>query len=60
LADRILLTEVELTPQGDVFFPAPDPEVWLEVSRVPAKSVNGTGFSIISYERRLPRQAAGR
>jgi dihydrofolate reductase len=57
LADRILLTEVDLSPEGDVFFPAPDREVWQEVSRVPAKSVNGTSFSIITYERRLPRQA---
>ena len=33
LADRIRLTEVALTPQGDAHFPALDPSVWREVSR---------------------------
>ena len=54
LADRIVMTEVELTPPGDVFFPKPDPTDWQELARVPATSVNGTRFSIITYARRLP------
>lgn len=52
LADRIILTEVELAPPGDVFFAPPDPDDWEELSRVPSTSVNGTRFSIITYERR--------
>ena len=57
LADRIVLTEVELSPSGDVFFPEPDPADWLELSRFPSTSVNGTRFSIITYARRLPAGA---
>lgn len=52
IADRILMTEVELTPPGDVFFPKPDPTDWQELSREPSTSVNGTRFSIITYARR--------
>ncbi|MBR7518566.1 dihydrofolate reductase, partial [Mycobacterium tuberculosis] len=34
LADRIELTEVALTPDGDARFPALDPAAWEEVARV--------------------------
>ena len=33
LWDRIYLTEVDLTPEGDVFFPEISREAWREVSR---------------------------
>jgi len=52
IADRIIMTEVELTPAGDVFFALPDPADWQEVGRVPSTSVNGTRFSTVTYERR--------
>lgn len=32
-ADRVVLTEVELMPEGDAFFPPLDPGKWKEVSR---------------------------
>ena len=32
-ADRIVLSEVDLAPQGDAFFPALDMRRWREVSR---------------------------
>ena len=32
-ADRIVLTEVDLAPEGDAFFPALDSREWREVSR---------------------------
>lgn len=54
IADRIVMTEVELTPPADVFFPKPDPADWQELSRVPGTSVNGIRFSIITYSRRSP------
>ena len=54
IADRIIMTEVELSPPADVFFPKPDPTDWQETSRVASTSVNGTRFSIITYARRLP------
>ena len=52
IADRIILTEVELSPPADVFLAAPDPTAWQETSRTRHESVNGTRFSIISYVRR--------
>jgi dihydrofolate reductase len=33
LADRLYLTEVDLEPEGDVFFPPIDAETWRETSR---------------------------
>ena len=60
IAHRILMTEVELTPPADVFFPKPDPTDWQERSRVRSTSVNGIRFSIITYERRqTPVPASG-
>ena len=32
-ADRLFVTEVDLAPNGDVFFPAIDPALWREVKR---------------------------
>jgi dihydrofolate reductase len=32
-ADRLYLTEVDLTPEGDAYFPAIDPAYWREASR---------------------------
>lgn len=55
LADRIILTEVELSPPADVFFPAPDPTDWQEIARERHQSVNGTRFSIITFTRRRGR-----
>ncbi len=54
IADRIIMTEVELSPAADVFFPKPDPTDWQEVNRAAATSVNGIRFSIITYARRSP------
>ena len=46
LADRILLSEVPDSPDGDTWFPDVDPAVWHETGRTPAK-----GFDIVTYER---------
>ncbi|MBM6404989.1 dihydrofolate reductase [Phycicoccus sp. CSK15P-2] len=45
-AHRLLVTEVDLEPEGDVVFPAIDPAVWRETSREPRD-----GFSWVTYER---------
>lgn len=58
IADRIILTEVELSPPADVFFPKPDPTDWQELTRETSTSVNGIRFSIITYARRLPTVTA--
>lgn len=33
LADRLVLTDLDLAPEGDTRFPTPDPAIWHEISR---------------------------
>jgi dihydrofolate reductase len=53
LADRLEITLVHASPQGDTFFPAIDPALWRETARVrhPAAPQDDAGFSLIRYER---------
>ena len=46
LADAMVLTEVEQSPEAEVFFPEVDPADWREVCREPRD-----GFSFVTYER---------
>ena len=46
LADAMVLTEVEQSPEAEVFFPEVDPADWREVAREPHD-----GFSFVTYER---------
>ena len=46
LADAMVLTEVEQSPEAEVFFPEVDPADWREVRREPRD-----GFSFVTYER---------
>lgn len=46
-AHRLLVTEVDAEPEGDVRFPAIDPAQWHETSREPHE-----GFAWVTYERR--------
>ncbi|MDO4232091.1 MAG: dihydrofolate reductase [Lautropia sp.] len=57
LADRIVLTEIDLEPEGDAFFPAPEPADWQEVSRQQAVSADGIGHAFITYQRRQTQTA---
>lgn len=52
-ADRIYLTRVHATVEGDAFFPAIDPAQWREVAREdhPADVENEYQYSFITYER---------
>ena len=47
-ADRLELTEVDQSPEGDVTFPAIDPTAWTETARAPHD-----GFTFVSYARSL-------
>ena len=53
-ADRLFITEVDLAPEGDVYFPAIDPALWREVTREPG--VRGerdeAAFAYVDYVRR--------
>lgn len=46
-AHRLLVTEVDAEPEGDVRFPTVDPAQWHETSREPRE-----GFTWVTYERR--------
>ena len=45
-ADAQLVSEVDLEPEGDTFYPRVDTEVWTEVSREPHE-----GFTVVRWER---------
>lgn len=53
LADELVITEVDASPEGDTFFPTIDPLIWKEVSREehPADEKNQFPFSFVDYER---------
>lgn len=46
-AARLLVTEVDQSPEGSVTFPPIEPDAWVEVVREPRE-----GFSWVTYERR--------
>lgn len=50
-ADRLLITEVDLEPEGSVTFPPIDPEQWREASRVPGEG-GDIAFTFVEYLRR--------
>ena len=56
LADRLEVTEVHATPEGDTRFPAIDPADWKEVARVrnSAGGDDSVDFSYVTYRRRKP------
>ena len=51
LAQRIHLTEVESSPEGDAFMPAIDRREWREVSRDGPHDASGTRYSFVTLER---------
>ena len=54
LADRLEITHVHASPEGDVTFPPIDPKVWREASRSEhaAGPQDDAGFAVVSYIRR--------
>ena len=46
-ADRMMLTEIEQSPEGDTFFPTVEPAHWHEITRQAQD-----GFAFVTYERR--------
>ncbi len=55
-ADRIVLTEVNLAPQGDAVFATPDPAVWRRVSTETVEPAPGdeAAYAVHVYERLTP------
>jgi dihydrofolate reductase len=54
LADRLEITHVHASPEGDVFFPEIDPQLWREMSRIehPAGPEDSASFAVAVYQRR--------
>jgi dihydrofolate reductase len=52
-ADRLYITHVEATPEGDARFPAIDPAVWRPISSepVPAGASDSHATTFVVYER---------
>ena len=53
LVDRLYVTHVEATPEGDTRFPIIDPAVWKAVSaeRLPASEKDSAATTFVVYER---------
>jgi len=60
-ADALRITEVDLSPGGDAFFPAIDPAIWAETSREShtAGPEDEAAFAFVNYVRRNPNPTAG-
>jgi dihydrofolate reductase len=52
-ADRVVLTEVDLRPEGSVRFPELDPATWRETERVAGERgpKDEAGFAFVVYDR---------
>ncbi|ULJ61802.1 dihydrofolate reductase [Wielerella bovis] len=52
LATDLRLTEVQLSPQGDTFFPKFSAQHWREITRVKHIAANGIAFDLVHYQRK--------
>jgi len=52
LADTLILTEVDASPEGDAWFPEVEAAHWREMSRVPRHCATGENIAFVRYERR--------
>jgi len=50
--ERAVVTEIDLTPEGDTTFAALDPLSWQEIERRSERSGNGIRFDIVTSIRR--------
>ncbi|UCV07322.1 dihydrofolate reductase [Dechloromonas denitrificans] len=52
LADRLEITEVDLIPEGDSWFPEIPAADWQLTAKTTPPSTRGTGFAFLSYRRK--------
>ena len=50
LADRLQLTEIDATYEGDTWFPAIDGDRWRETSRETHSGDGGPGYAFVTYQ----------
>jgi dihydrofolate reductase len=60
VADRLEITTVHVSPEGDTFFPPIDPHTWRETARAhhAAAAQDDADVSFVTYERRRPKNDA--
>ncbi|MDR1995997.1 dihydrofolate reductase [Azonexus sp.] len=51
LADRLELTELDLEPEGDAWFPVWDRSQWHETARQTQRSETGLGYAFVTWKR---------
>jgi dihydrofolate reductase len=51
IADRMILTEIELSPEGDAHFPTIAPQDWKTVSRQPVQTSGTPACSFVQYQK---------
>lgn len=52
LVSRLYVTEIDMQVDGDTYFPAIDPNEWIEVSRKSHDALNGDpAFAFVIYDR---------
>jgi dihydrofolate reductase len=58
MADSLLITELDLTAQGDAAFPPIGPAIWRETSRqaYPRGEGDDAAYTVVHYERREPKR----
>ncbi|MEN9775791.1 MAG: Dihydrofolate reductase [Pseudomonadota bacterium] len=54
IAHRILLTEIEIEPEGDAWFPSPDPRAWECVNQTEHIGAAGLRYTISELRHRAP------
>ncbi len=52
-ADRAIITQVNLAPEGDAFFPELDPDRWELVEQQQHQSATGVSYAIAHYRNRV-------
>ena len=52
LATDLRITEVDLSVEGDAYFPSIDASTWQELEREAHVSANGLAFSFVHYQQR--------
>ena len=52
LADCLEITEVDLAPEGDTWFPEISTVDWKMRQKITPSSTNGTGFSFVTWRRK--------
>lgn len=52
MAERLEITEIDLAPDGDAWFPEISAADWQETQKKTPPSQSGTGFSFVTYRRR--------